>query len=349
MRADRLSLGELDALVVTNLVNVRYLTGYTGSNGVAVVGGDGTRLFFTDFRYMTQAASQVSGFDVVKGERDLLGDVASAVSGRVGFEDASLSVRRLSRLRSLVGDGVELVPAGDLVEELRAVKEPDEVEALRAAAALADEALTQVLTRGLAGRTEHEVAVDLEHTMRVLGAAAPSFESIVASGAHGALPHADPTADEIPADVLVTIDWGAVVDGYCSDGTRTFATGPGVEEEALEAYELVRSAQEASLEAVRAGASGKDVDAVGRALIDEAGHAEHYGHGLGHGVGLDVHEKPTLSPRSTDTLVAGNIVTVEPGVYVPGRFGIRIEDLVVGGDGGCDILSSLPKSLTEVD
>src|SRR3954451_16841332 len=348
MRADRIELGELDALVVTNLVNVRYLTGYTGSNGVAVV-RPGERLFFTDFRYMTQAAAEVSGFEVVRGERDLLGDVASAVSGRVGFEDASLSVRRLGRLEGLVGDGVELVAAGDLVEELRAVKEPGEVESLRAAAALADEALSQVLARGLVGRTEHEVAVELEHAMRVLGASGPSFEPIVASGSHGARPHANPRAVELPADVLVTIDWGAIVDGYCSDCTRTYATGSNVPEDALAGYELVRSAQAASVKAVRAGVSGVDLDALGREMITEAGHGDHYGHGLGHGVGLEVHEKPTLSPRSTDTLVVGNAVTVEPGVYVPDSFGVRIEDLVVVTDNGCDILSSLPKSLTVVE
>ncbi|MEA2412412.1 MAG: Xaa-Pro aminopeptidase [Thermoleophilaceae bacterium] len=348
MRADRLDLGELDALVVTNLVNVRYLTGYTGSNGVAVVGPD-SRLFFTDFRYMTQAASEVSGFEVVRGERDLLGDVAEAVSGRVGFEDATLSVRRLSRLQGLVGDGVSLEPAGDLVEELRAVKEPGEVAALRAAAALADGALSKVLARGLVGRTEHEVAVDLEHTMRVLGASEPSFGSIVASGAHGALPHASPRDVEIPADVLVTIDWGAVVDGYCSDCTRTYATGSGVPGDALEVYELVRSVQASSVEAVRAGAHGQEVDALGRAVISDAGHGEHYGHGLGHGVGMEVHEGPNLSPRSEATLEAGNVVTVEPGVYVPGEFGVRIEDLVVVTSDGCDILSSLPKVLTVVD
>jgi Xaa-Pro aminopeptidase len=345
MRADRLELGELDALVVTNLVNVRYLTGYTGSNGVAVV-GPGTRLFITDFRYMTQAADEVSGFEVAKGERDLLGDVAKAVSGRVGFEDASLSVRRLERLRSLVGDRTALEPAGDLVEDLRAVKEPAEVEAIAAAAQLADEALSAVVARGLTGRTEHEVAVDLEHEMRLRGAESPAFPSIVASGAHGALPHADARPERIPPDVLVTIDWGAKLDGYCSDCTRTFATGERVDEQALAGYELVRSVQERSVGEVRAGAEGKAVDAVGRATIEEAGHGEHYGHGLGHGVGLEVHEGPTLSPRSKDTLVAGNVVTVEPGVYVPGRFGVRIEDLVVVTDDGCDVLSSLPKSLT---
>jgi Xaa-Pro aminopeptidase len=349
MRADRLSLGDLDFLVVTNLVNVRYLTGYSGSNGVAVVGASGSRLFFTDFRYMTQAGSEVSGFDVVKGERDLLGDVASAVSGRLGFEDGSLSVRRLSRLQELVGERGELVAAGDRVEDLRAVKEPAEVASIRAAAALADAALSSVLERGLVGRTEHEVAVDLEHTMRLMGASGPAFDSIVACGPHGALPHASPRVDaRIPADVLVTIDWGAVADGYCSDCTRTYATGEAVSPEALEVYELVRSVQEASVAAVRAGAHGKEVDAVGRSVIAEAGHGDHYGHGLGHGVGLEVHEGPTLSPRSESTLVAGNVVTVEPGVYVPDRHGVRIEDLVVVTDGGCDILSSLPKSLTVV-
>jgi Xaa-Pro aminopeptidase len=350
MRADQLNLGDLDALIVTNLVNVRYLTGYTGSNGVAVVAASGKRLFFTDFRYMTQAASQVTGFEVVRGERDLLGDVAAAVSGRVGFEDASLSVRRLERLRGLVGEGVSLLPAGDRVEELRAVKDAREVAAVRAAASLADAALSSVLERGLVGRTEHDVAVDLEHTMRVLGASAAAFESIVAAGAHGALPHADPRVDAtIPPDVLVTIDWGAVVDGYNSDCTRTFATGPGVSADALAVYELVRSAQAVSVDAVRAGASGVEVDSVGRSQIAAAGHGDHYGHGLGHGVGLDVHEAPTLSPRSSDVLAAGNVVSVEPGVYVPGRFGVRIEDLVVVTPDGCDVLSSLPKALTVVD
>jgi len=347
VRAGRLALGDLDALVVTNLVNVRYLTGYTGSNGVAVVSRD-RRLFFTDFRYMTQAGEQVAGFEVAKGERDLLGDVAEAISGRVGFEDASLSVRRLERLRSLAGSSAELVPAGDLVEALRAVKEPGEIEAVRAAAAVADQALSAVLERGLAGRTEHDVAVDLEHQTRLLGAEAVSFDPIVASGAHGALPHAAPRPQAIPGDVFVTIDWGAKLDGYCSDCTRTFATGDGVAEEALEGYELVRGVQQASVEEVRADRGGRELDAVGRATIDDAGHGEHYGHGLGHGVGLEVHEGPTLSPRSKDTLAAGNVVTVEPGIYVPGRFGVRIEDLVVVTDDGCDVLSSLPKQLTVV-
>jgi Xaa-Pro aminopeptidase len=345
--AERLAERELDALVITNLVNVRYVTGYTGTNGIAVVGPD-KRLFFTDFRYLTQAAEQVTGFEVIRGQRDLLGEVTEQLSGRVGFEDGTVSVRMLERLRGLVDGRAELVPGGDLVEEMRAVKEPGEVEAIRSAATLADDALSEVLERGLVGRSEHDVAVDLEHTMRVLGAEAPSFSSIVAHGAHGALPHASPRREAIAPDALVTIDWGAQVDGYCSDCTRTYATGESVDDDALAGYELVRSVQERSVEAVRAGAHGKEVDALGRAEIEAAGHGEHYGHGLGHGVGLEVHERPNLSPRSKDTLVPGNVVTVEPGIYVPGRFGVRIEDLVVVTEDGCDVLSSLPKSLTVV-
>jgi Xaa-Pro aminopeptidase len=343
---ERLAERELDALVVTNLVNVRYLTGYTGSNGIAVV-GRGLRLFFTDFRYLTQAAEQVPDFELIRGQRDLLGEVAERLEGRVGFEDASVSVRRHERLRGLVGERVELVPAGDLVEELRAVKEPAEVGRIREAARLADEALTAVLERGIVGRSERDVAVDLEHTMRLLGAEGPSFPSIVAHGAHGALPHAEPRGEPIAAGTLVTIDWGAIAEGYCSDCTRTFATGE-ISGEAEAGYRLVLEVQEKSVEAVRAGAHGKEVDALGRSEIEAAGHGDHYGHGLGHGVGLEVHEGPNMSPRSKDTLVAGNVVTVEPGIYVPGSFGVRIEDLVVVTGDGCDVLSGLPKSLTLV-
>ena len=331
---------------MSNLVNVRYLSGYTGSNGVAVIGPE-LRAFFTDFRYVEQAASEVPDFERVRGERDLLGDVAERLSGRVGFEDGSLTVRSFERLKGLVGDRAELVAAGNLVEDLRAVKEPSEVEAIRAAAQLADGALSAVLERGLAGRTERDVARDLEAEMRSRGAEGPSFPSIVAAGPHGALPHAEPRDREIERGVLVTVDWGARLDGYCSDCTRTFATGD-VDAEAAEVYELVRLTQERASDAVRAGAGAKAVDAVSREIISEAGHGDHYGHGLGHGVGMEVHEAPRLAPTSDDTLAAGNVVTVEPGVYVPGRLGVRIEDLVVVTDSGREVLSGLPKALQTV-
>ena len=344
--AERLGERELDALVVTNLVNVRYLSGFTGTNAACVVSRD-EAVFFTDFRYVSQAASQVSGFERLKGERDLLGDVAGRVSGRVGFDDGSMTVRAFERLKGLVAEAVELVPAGNVVEELRAVKDAGEVEAIRAAAQLADAALGTVLERGLAGRSERDVALELEAEMRALGASEPSFPSIVAAGPHGALPHAEPRDVEIDPGVLVTIDWGAKLDGYCSDCTRTFATGE-LDGEAVQVYELVRDAQARASDAVRAGAGAKEVDAVSRDPIAAAGHGDHYGHGLGHGVGLEVHEAPRLAPTSDDTLVAGNVVTVEPGVYVPGALGVRIEDLVVVGDGGREVLSGLSKELLTV-
>ena len=236
-----------------------------------------------------------------------------------------------------------------MIERLRAVKDAGEIERIRGAARLADEAMQGLLEAGLAHRTERELALELELRMRRLGADAVSFPVIVAAGPHAALPHAEPRDVEVSADVLVTIDWGAVHEGYCSDCTRTYATGEGIPAEARELYALVRSAQEAGLAAVRAGPSGREVDAVARAVIERAGQGEHFGHGLGHGVGLEVHEAPRLSRTAGEQpLLAGNVVTVEPGVYLPGRLGVRIEDLVVVTAQGRELLSSLPKELTVV-
>jgi Xaa-Pro aminopeptidase len=231
-RADRLEARaterELDALLVTELVNVRWLTGFTGSNAAAIV-APGLRRFLTDFRYLTQSAEQVdAAFAREIAPADLLAAMARLVpedARRVGFDDATLSVRSFERLREALGDDVELVAAGGLVEELRAIKDAGEIAKVRTAAELADDALRAVLARGLAGRTERDVALDLEFEQRRLGAEAVSFPPIVASGAHGALPHAVPRDVEIPRGTLVVIDWGSQLDGYCSDCTRTFATG----------------------------------------------------------------------------------------------------------------------------
>ncbi len=340
----------IDVQLVTNLANVRYLTGYSGSNGLALVGPE-TRTFITDFRYVEQAAEQVEpSFERRQAPQDLLDAVADVLPDgpvRLGFEEAHVSVRTHNRLRGLLEERVSLVGTEGLVERLRAVKDADEVAAIRAACRLADAALEQVLSDGLVGRTEREVALALETAMRELGATRPSFDTIIAAGPHGALPHAEPRDVVIEPDQLVVIDWGAELDGYCSDCTRTVATGP-VSEHAQEIYALVRAAQLAGLEGVAAGHHGREVDAVARRVIEDAGHGEHYGHGLGHGVGIEVHEAPRLSQRSDDTLVAGNVVSVEPGVYLPGDLGVRIEDLVVVTDGGCDILTGLPKDLRVV-
>jgi Xaa-Pro aminopeptidase len=353
-RADRLVQRlpeiEADAILVTSLVNVRYLTGYTGSNGLAVIGPD-TRTFITDFRYQEQSAEEVdSSFDRRISALNLLDgilDVLPAGTTRLAFEDGEMTVRAHAHLRDLLGDRSELVAAGDPVQALRAIKEPAEIARIRAASELADAALRQIMAQGLVGRTEAEVAESLERAMREHGASGPSFDSIVAAGPHAALPHAHPRDVTIEAGRLVVIDWGATLDGYCSDCTRTLATGD-LDDEAHAVYELVYEAQLTGLEAVRAGAGGRDVDAAARRVIDAGGHGERFGHGLGHGVGLEVHEAPRLSQRSDSVLDAGNLVTVEPGVYLPGRLGVRIEDLVVVTEEGCEILTGVPKELITV-
>jgi Xaa-Pro aminopeptidase len=343
-RADRVAEAleerEADALLVTDLVNVRWLTGFTGSSAAAVVGREGTRRFVTDFRYLTQSADEVDPAWEREIAVDLLAGVVKGLPGsgdlRLAFDDAHMSVKDRGRLEGMLRAGIELVPAGGAIEALRAVKDEGELDAIRAAARLADDALTEVLGRGL--------ALDLEFTMRRMGAQAASFPPIVAAGEHGALPHAAPREVAIPAGTLCVVDWGAQLDGYASDCTRTYATGE-IDPRDAEVYALVLRAQEAALAAVRPGPTGREVDAVARSIIDAAGHAEHFGHGLGHGVGLDVHEGPRLSKQGEAVLAAGMVVTVEPGVYVPGAVGVRIEDLVIVTDDGGEVVSSLTKEL----
>jgi len=337
---------ELDRMLVTELTNVRYLTGFTGTNGACIC-GPGVRLFLTDFRYTERAEAEVEGWETVTVSADWLKGIAERLEGKVGFEDDHMSVRLLEKLQGKLGEGVEMTAAGGAVEKLRRVKDEGELALIEQASKLADEVWRWSLERGLAGRSEREVARAAEARIRELGGD-PSFPAIVAAGPNGALPHAEPGEREIGPSELVVFDMGAQLDGYCSDGTRTFATGePG--EEARRVYGIVLEAQLAALEAVKAGAKGEDVDAVARKVIDAAGHGEHFGHGLGHGVGLEVHEAPRLSLRSDDVLAAGEVVTVEPGIYLPGKLGVRIEDFVVVTDEGLRNLSSLPKGLQLVD
>ncbi|HEY5343881.1 MAG TPA: Xaa-Pro peptidase family protein [Solirubrobacteraceae bacterium] len=358
--ADELREHEVDVLLVATPVNVRYLTGFTGTNGLALIYADraNTHRFLTDFRYATQSAAQVPeafereivAGDMFEGLVEVLSSSGEATKKRLGFDDASLTVKQHERLVELLGEqGWELVPCAGLVEGLRAVKDANEIDRIRAASRLADEALRETLAAGVVGRSERDVAIELELRMRRLGAEGPSFPSIVAAGAHGALPHAEARAREIRKDALVTIDWGALHEGYCSDCTRTYATGERISERAREIYALVLAAQEQALAAVRAGPNGKEVDAVARDLIEAAGEGDRFGHGLGHGVGLEVHEGPRLSRlASEDPLLVGNVVTVEPGVYLPGRLGVRIEDLVVVTADGQEVLTRLSKELTVI-
>lgn len=337
---------ELDRLLVTDLTNVRYLTGFTGTNGACIC-GPGIRFFLTDFRYTERAAAEVEGWEPITVGGDWLKAIAERLEGRAGFEDDQMSVRSLEKLKEKLAEGVEAVPAGGTVERLRRVKDEGELAAIEAASKLADEVWEWSVGRGLAGRTERDVARAAEARIRELGGD-PSFPAIVAAGPNGALPHAEPGEREIGRGELVVFDMGAKLDGYCSDGTRTFATGePG--RHARQVYEVVREAQAAALGAVKAGANGEAVDTVAREVIEAAGHGDRFGHGLGHGVGLEVHEGPRLSQRSDDVLEPGEVVTVEPGIYLPGDLGVRIEDLVVVCADGLRNLSGLPKELQLVE
>jgi Xaa-Pro aminopeptidase len=343
----------VDALLVTDLVNVRYLTGFTGSNAALVVhvDGDGASRFCTDGRYRTQAAAEVLDLEAVIDRASALTlarDVGRFGVGRLGFESDAVTVDAHAALVD-AAEGVELSRAPGLVQRLRAVKDEAEVAALRTACAAADAALADLLAAGglAPGRTERDVALDLETRMRDHGAAGPSFETIVAAGAHSAVPHHRPTGAVLAAGDLVKMDFGALVDGYHSDMTRTVVLGPAAGWQ-RELYDLVAAAQAAGRAALVPGVAVCDVDAAARQVVAGAGRGEEFVHPLGHGVGLQIHEAPMLSKTGDSTLVAGMAVTVEPGVYLEGRGGVRIEDTLVVRDGAPELLTHTTKEMIEV-
>jgi len=339
---------EVDAFVCSSATNRRYLTGFTGSAGTVVVGREAAFLL-VDFRYVEQAKAQAPGLEIVHYD-DLyksLGEVLSKLKAqRVAFEAQHVTVAAKNKMEEKLPD-VSWVPVESWVENLRAVKEPDELAAIEAAVALADRAFEYIIPR-LKGRTEKEVAFDLEFFMRKEGASKLAFDIIVASGENGALPHARPTDRVISTGDLVTLDFGCVVDGYCSDMTRTVAVGKS-DGRQREIYQLVLEAQQTGVKAVQPGKAGKEVDAAARAVIAGAGYGEQFGHGLGHGVGLEVHERPpVLSKLGEELLQEGMVTSVEPGIYIPGWGGVRIEDLVVVTSQGCRVLTQSPKELIHV-
>ena len=332
-----------EPLLVTNLVNVLYLTGLDSSNAALLVEPDRVRLF-TDFRYI-ETAQAIEGVETVQAKRSLIGWLADELDGRIGFEANVLPWSFAEQLRE---GGVELVPRKGLVEQLRAVKDDGELETFRRACAITDRMFERLVSEvRFVGRPERDVAWDITRIYHEEGADDQAFEAIVGSGSNGALPHARAGDRVIGDGELVVIDTGCRVDGYLSDYTRTVATGE-LDVELREAYDVVLAAQQAGLDAIRAGESGVDVDAAARAVIEGSAFAGAFGHGLGHGLGLDVHEAPRLSTESSDTLAAGNVVTVEPGVYLPGRFGIRIEDDVIVTDDGLENPVRFTKELVTV-
>lgn len=336
---------EIDLLLVTAADNVRYLSGFSGSNGTLVVGPERAELL-TDFRYLEQAADQAPEFNVVDGGSEPRARLIELFAGaqRIGFDDAEMRVKQHSGLVEQLAESAQLVAAAGIVEDLRAVKDADEIALITRAAEIADAIYVTLAEEGLVGRTEAAVAWRIAELAHEGGAEGLSFPPIVAAGAHGALPHAEPRDVVIEAGQLVVLDLGVIFSGYCSDCTRTFATGE-IPQQQREVYELVRRAQQTALDGIRAGAEAKALDALARDLITEAGHGEQFGHSLGHGVGLAVHEGPSLSMRSEAVLEAGNVVTVEPGVYIEGEFGVRVEDLVVVEEAGARVLTPFSKEL----
>ena len=330
--------------VLGGQANVRYLTGLSSSNSAVLVEPDGTATLFADFRY-AKRGREVSGVTFVETARSLLASIGEQLSGRrIGFEEAHLPY---AGYRTLVEAGVDVFPVGGLVESLRAVKDDREIEIMRRAGALSDQIFEALSRERFTGRTERDLVWWVDRSFRDAGADGVSFPTVVAAGETGTSPHADPGNGVIEEGVLVTVDAGCIVEGYCSDCTRTFAVGE-ISERLQEIYALCLVAQLAGLGAVGPGVHGRDADAAAREIIGAAGLGESFGHGLGHGVGIQIHEAPTLRPESTDVLEAGNVVSVEPGIYVPGEGGVRIEDLVLVTEDGAERLTGFTKELITV-
>ena len=348
----RLAAAGLDAMLVSGLVNVRYLSGFSGSNAALLVfAGDTPTVLATDGRYLTQAARQAPDLETVIERacgRHLVKRAVADGARRIGFESHVVTVDGFDALSRELQDetAAELMRASGAVEALREVKDAGELALLRLACEAADAALADLVQGGglRPGRTERAVGRELEALMLDHGADGPSFETIVATGANSAIPHHRPTDAALAAGDFVKIDFGALVGGYHSDMTRTFVLGPASAWQ-RDVYQLVAAAQRAGREALEVGTTLSDVDAAARQVIVDAGYGDHFGHGLGHGVGLQIHEAPGINSAAAGTLLAGSVVTVEPGVYLPDRGGVRIEDTLVVGERTPELLTRFPKEL----
>jgi Xaa-Pro aminopeptidase len=342
------ALGErgLDGAIITTLVNVRYLTGFTGSNGALLVPREGTAVFFTDGRYRDQAAEELPDVEHVIN-RDLVGAIAERVlDGTWGAETHVLSVDAHAQLAELSRDAT-LVPIGRIVEELRVVKDEVEIGHLREACDISTRALEGLLEGPLVGRTERDVARDLERRMLDLGAEAIAFETILAAGDNSAIPHHSPTDRALKSGDLVKADFGARVAGYHADCTRTVVLGRA-DDWQREVYAAVKESQAAGLDLLRAGVSIADSDGAARGSLETSGWLDAFTTGLGHGVGLEIHEDPFIAARNTGKLVSRTVLTMEPGIYVPGRGGVRIEDTAIVTTGAPEVLTTMTKDLMEI-
>jgi Xaa-Pro aminopeptidase len=335
---------DLDGILITQPENRRYLSGFSGSSAWLVITPD-RALLATDFRYYEQMGREAPDFELAKIKTTFAALLPELVADlglkRLGYESQHVTVNEHQEWSEATED-LEWVPLKDTVQTLRQIKDEDEIEIMRRSAALTDAAFAHLVEVIKPGMTERQAAWEIESYMRTHGAKKVAFDLIVAAGPNGALPHAQPGDVAIQPGMPVVVDIGCQLDGYCSDMTRTFCLGQP-DAKYLEVWDIVLSAQEAAKAATRAGATGVEVDAAARTLIQEAGYGQNFGHGLGHGVGLAVHEGAGASPRSKDTFQAGMSLTIEPGIYLPGEFGVRIEDLVIIREEGIEILSNTPK------
>ncbi len=338
----------VDAFVVSRLPNVRYLSGFSGSSGLLLIKKDSAH-FFTDFRYKEQSQQEVSRDIEIHIVKKLLEDVAGCLGDakRVGFESRYVSYASYQELKKHIGDR-ELVPLPDKLLEFRAVKTEDEIQRIRRAQEITERAFEEVLQLINPDMTELDLAAELEYRMKRMGAEAPAFPTIVASGVHSALPHAKPRPVKLGANTMVVIDFGAILEGYCSDMTRTIWIGDRPDEKFVEIYNITLEAQKLAEEKACPGMKGSEVDAIARNYIKDRGYGEEFGHGLGHGVGLEVHELPRVAETSEQVLEEGMVFTIEPGIYVPGFGGVRIEDIVVMRKDGVEVITKSNKELIRI-
>lgn len=341
---------QVDGLLVTSAKNRRYLSGFTGSAGLLLIKATGEAWLITDFRYGEQARAQAKEFEVLVYDKSIIETILeTAVNAGIktlGFEKANLTFAQYEEFREKL-EGINFVPVANLVEKIRAVKEPGEIDLVRQAQELADKAFEHILTYLKPGIRELDVALELEYYMKKRGAEDRAFDFIVASGQRSSLPHGTATDKVLEAGDLVTMDFGAVVEGYHSDITRTVVLGQANDKQ-KEIYQIVLEAQEAALSFIKPGLDTKELDAVARDIIKAKGYGEYFGHGLGHGVGFDIHEEPSVSHRGNATLEPGMIITIEPGIYLPGWGGVRIEDMAFITEDGFENLTRSPKELLEI-
>jgi len=341
---------EVDGILIFQPENRRWVSGFTGTSGVALIGRQGQPVFLTDFRYTQQASNQCQGFEIVKHGKDIAVDINAVATNlgikRLGFEKSFITVARHEKLAQGL-EGIELVGIDDTIVELRAVKDEEELKIMAEAVAISDKAFAHILDFIKPGLSERRVALELERYMQDLGATGPSFDTIVASGLRSAMPHGVASDKIIQENELVTMDYGCVYQGYCSDMTRTVVVGKA-DAKQKEIYNIVLEAHLAAEAGIKAGITGKEADAMARDIIAAQGYGDNFGHGLGHGVGLAIHELPRASRESDNVLQVNMVVTDEPGIYIPGWGGVRIEDMVVVKEDGCDVMPTAPKKLIEI-